>query len=118
MFYGNARAEVRVRPAGGCVHPWARAPLGRVFLVPLAGPTLGAAAGAVAGGLADFGLDDDFVLRVREAVTPGSSAPFVVSSRAAADRLAAEHDGLGATVVRAELSHRQAEQLREALAEE
>jgi uncharacterized membrane protein len=91
--------------------------LGLVFLAPLAGPTLGAAAGAVAGGMADFGLDDEFVMQVREGVVPGTSAVFVVSSRASADRIATVLDGLGAPVVRAELSHAQAEYLREALAE-
>ncbi len=74
--------------------------LGVVFLAPLAGPTLGAAAGAVTGALADFGLGDDFILQVREAVTAGTSAVFVVCGRATADRLASE---LGAPVIRAEL---------------
>jgi uncharacterized membrane protein len=76
--------------------------LGMVFLVPLAGPAFGAAAGAVAGGLADFGLGDDFILQVREAVTPGTSAVFLVSDRVTADRLGLE---LGAPLVRAELRH-------------
>jgi uncharacterized membrane protein len=118
------RRKPSTRGLGGIVRPgglwggfWGVL-LGVVFLVPIAGPRLGAAAGAVAGGLADFGLDDEFVLRVRSAVTPGTSALFVVSARVAADRLAAELDGLGARVVRAELSDRQAEYLREALAEE
>jgi uncharacterized membrane protein len=74
--------------------------LGMVFLVPLAGPAFGAAAGAVAGGLADFGLGDDFILQVREAVTPGTSAVFVVCDRALADDLGLE---LGAPLTRAEL---------------
>ena len=76
--------------------------LGMVFLVPLAGPAFGAAAGAVAGGLADFGLGDDFILNVRKAVTRGTSALFVVSDRATADRLALELD---ARVIRAELRY-------------
>ena len=88
--------------------------LGMVFLVPLAGPALGAAAGAVAGGLADFGLGDDFILQVREAVTPGTSAVFVVSSGATAERLARELQGLDVRVIRTGL----AEQLRYALAED
>ena len=76
--------------------------LGVVFLVPLAGPAFGAAAGAVAGGLADFGLGDDFILRLREAVTPGTSAVFVMSDPASADQLAVE---LGAPLIRAELRY-------------
>jgi len=76
--------------------------LGMVFLVPLAGPAFGAAAGAVAGGLADLGLGDDFILRLREAVTPGTSAMFVVCDRVTADRLGLE---LGAPLIRAELRY-------------
>ena len=76
--------------------------LGMVFFVPLAGPALGAAAGAVAGGLADFGLGDDFILQVREAVTPGTSAVFVVSDRATVDQLGPK---LGAPLIRAELHY-------------
>src|SRR5262249_46867752 len=79
---------------------WWGALLGMVFLVPLAGPTFGAAAGAVASGLADFGLEDDFILRLREAVTPGTSAVLGASDRDTADRLGLE---LGAPLIRAEL---------------
>ncbi len=92
--------------------------LGLVFLVPLAGPALGAAAGAVAGSLADFGVGDDFVVRVRTAVGPGTSAVFVVSTRASADRLANELHGVGVRVIRADLSLAQAARLRDALGEE
>ena len=50
---------------------------GLVFLVPLAGPTFGAGAGAVAATMADFGIEDDFLKRVRDLVIPGTSALFV-----------------------------------------
>jgi uncharacterized membrane protein len=63
--------------------------LGLIFLVPIAGPAFGAAAGAFAGTLADLGVHDDFVVRVREEVTPGTSALFVLSDAAGADRLVA-----------------------------
>ena len=63
--------------------------LGLIFLVPIAGPAFGAAAGAFAGTLADLGVDDDFVVRLREVVTPGASALFVLSDAAGADRLVA-----------------------------
>ena len=64
--------------------------LGLIFLVPLAGPAFGAAAGAFASSLADLGVEDDFVKRVRDAVTPGTSALFVISGTAAASALARE----------------------------
>src|SRR4051794_3989305 len=62
--------------------------LGLIFLTPLAGPTFGAAAGAVAGSLSDFGVEDHFVHDVRTAVTPGTSAVFLMSTVGSAARLA------------------------------
>jgi uncharacterized membrane protein len=89
--------------------------LGLIFLTPLAGPSFGAAAGAFAGSLADFGVADDFVKRVRDSVTPGTSAIFVLSTRAAADRVAAGLEGMAVEVLRSELSREQEERLRDAL---
>src|SRR4051794_33661789 len=52
--------------------------LGMIFLVPIAGPSFGAAAGAFAGALWNLGLDDTFVKSVRDTVTPGTSALFAL----------------------------------------
>src|SRR6185503_1928608 len=81
--------------------------LALIFLTPIAGPSFGAAAGAVAGTLADFGVGDDFVKRVRDAVTPGTSAVFVLGGRESPRRIAAELDGTPAAVIRADLSDEQ-----------
>ena len=40
---------------------------------------VGAAAGALAGSLADYGIDDDFIKNVREKVTEGTSALFLLT---------------------------------------
>ena len=90
--------------------------LGLIFLVPIAGPTFGAAAGAIAGSLSDFGIDDDFIKRVRDTVTPGTSALFVFSSDTVADRLVDELGGVN--VVRCNLSAEHERRLRAALGEE
>jgi uncharacterized membrane protein len=92
--------------------------LGLIFLAPLAGATFGAAAGAVAGSLSDFGVEDDFVLRVRSAVKPGSSALFILSDAATRDRLAQDLAGASTVVVSAQLSSEQERRLRDALGEE
>jgi uncharacterized membrane protein len=92
--------------------------LALIFLTPIAGPSFGAAAGAVAGTLADFGVGDDFVKRVRDAVTPGTSAVFVLGGRESPRRIAAELDGAPAAVIRADLSDEQTRHLREALGDE
>jgi uncharacterized membrane protein len=89
--------------------------LGLIFLTPLAGPAFGAAAGALAGSLADFGVADDFVKRVRDSVTPGTSAIFLLSPRACADHVAARLDGPAMEVLRSELSLEQEQHLRDAL---
>ena len=55
---------------------------GLVFFVPLLGATVGLAAGALSASLRDVGIDDAFIGRIRESVTPGTSALFVMSSDA------------------------------------
>jgi uncharacterized membrane protein len=60
---------------------------GLIFLVPLLGLAIGAATGALSGSLADVGIDDKFIDRVRDQVTPGTSALFVLSSDAVLDKV-------------------------------
>jgi len=84
---------------------------GLIFLTPLAGTAFGAAAGAVAGTLSDFGVADDFVMRVRDSVTPGTSAIFLLSSRASADVIVGSFHRAGVEVLRTELSAEQEEHL-------
>ena len=48
---------------------------------------VGAAMGALAGSMRDFGIDDDFINSVRDQVTPGTSALFLMSSDAVVDRV-------------------------------
>ena len=92
--------------------------LGLIFLTPLAGPRFGAAAGAIAGSLSDFGVSDDFVKRVRDTVTPGTSALFLLSDGPARDALAAELRGISFELIRSQLSAEQERRLRTALGEE
>jgi uncharacterized membrane protein len=60
---------------------------GLIFLVPLLGAAIGAATGALSASLADVGIDDKFIAGVREQVTPGTSALFVMSSDAVLDKV-------------------------------
>jgi uncharacterized membrane protein len=60
---------------------------GMIFFVPLVGAAVGAATGAVAGSLADVGIDDSFINKVRDQVTPGTSALFVLGSDAVRDEV-------------------------------
>ena len=43
---------------------------GLIFFVPLLGLAVGAASGELAGSLTDVGIDDNFIKRVRDEVTP------------------------------------------------
>jgi uncharacterized membrane protein len=60
---------------------------GILFFVPFLGAAIGAGIGALTGSLTDIGIDDDFIKEVREKVTPGTSALFLLSSDAVVDRV-------------------------------
>ncbi|MCB0965691.1 MAG: DUF1269 domain-containing protein [Ilumatobacter sp.] len=60
---------------------------GVIFFVPLFGALVGAAAGALSGSLTDIGIDDDFISSVRDQVTEGTSALFLMSTDAVLDRV-------------------------------
>src|SRR3954471_18580757 len=124
VWWPQGQRKPSVRDLGGLTQPAALwggfwgVVLALIFLTPLAGPTFGAAAGAFAGGLSDFGVEDDFVRRVRDAVTPGTSAVFVIGSSDSVDAIAAALDHDGVELIRSGLSHEQAQHLRDALGEE
>lgn len=87
---------------------------GILFFVPLLGAAVGAAMGAVTGSLADVGIDDDFINRVRDEVTPGTSALFLLTSDAVLDRV---RDGLKQfdfEILTTNLSAEEEQKLREA----
>jgi uncharacterized membrane protein len=63
---------------------------GLIFLVPLLGAAIGAATGAVAGSLNDVGIDDTFINKVRDQITPGTSALFVLCPDAVTGTIEAE----------------------------
>jgi uncharacterized membrane protein len=60
---------------------------GLIFFVPLLGAAIGAATGALAGSLTDVGIDDTFINKIRDQVTPGTSALFVLTSDAVVDKV-------------------------------
>jgi uncharacterized membrane protein len=59
---------------------------GLLFLLPLTGTATGAAPG-VAAGLARVGLPDEFLQQVRDRITAGTSALFLLTREAAVDRI-------------------------------
>jgi uncharacterized membrane protein len=91
---------------------------GLIFFVPLLGLAIGAAMGALAASMADVGIDDGFIRRVRDEVTEGTSALFVMSANAVQDRVLGEFRGTGAHLVSSNLSAEQEAKLREVFEEE
>ena len=91
---------------------------GLIFFVPLLGAAIGAAAGALGGALADVGIDDAFIKRVQEEVTPGTSALFVMSSGAVMDKVKEAFAGSRPELIFTNLADGQEAALREAFTEQ
>ena len=90
---------------------------GLIFFVPLLGMAVGAAMGALTGSMADVGIDDEFIKAVRQNVTPGTSALFVMTSNTVVDKVLDEFKESGATLLSTNLSKDQEAKLREAFAD-
>ena len=91
---------------------------GLIFFVPFLGLAIGAAAGALGGSMADVGIDDDFIKRVRDRVTPGTSALFVLTSDAVLDRVRGAFEGNEPELLETNLSGEEESRLRAAFAED
>ncbi|MDH6282427.1 DUF1269 domain-containing protein [Prescottella agglutinans] len=90
---------------------------GILFFIPLIGAVVGAAVGAVSGALSDVGIDDDFIKRLKDQITPGTSALFVLTSDETLDRVHEEFHGQHAELISTNLSHEQEAHLREVFAD-
>ncbi|MGF1561901.1 MAG: DUF1269 domain-containing protein [Geminicoccaceae bacterium] len=90
--------------------------IGLIFLNPLLGAAAGAAAGGISGALSDIGINDDFMREVSEVLQPGSAALFVLTRKVTGDKMLAELEGVGGTVLRTSLSNEDEAKLREAIA--
>jgi len=91
---------------------------GLIFFVPILGLAIGAASGALFGSLADVGISDSFIATVRDKITPGTSALFLLSSDAVYDRVRDEFQGIDVELMSTNLSAEQEAKLREAFADE
>ncbi|MGB3681704.1 MAG: DUF1269 domain-containing protein [Rubrobacteraceae bacterium] len=87
---------------------------GLIFFVPIFGAAVGAAMGALSGSVADIGIDDDFIEQVRENVTEGTSALFLLSSDAVMDRVKETVEGIDFEIITTNLPKEEEDRLREA----
>ena len=87
---------------------------GLLFFVPFFGMAVGAAMGALAGHFADYGIDDNFIKSVREQVTEGTSALFLLSSDGVLDKINAAFEGMDkGELIKSNLSAEQEAKLHE-----
>ena len=86
---------------------------GLIFFVPLLGMAMGAAMGALGGAMSDVGIDDDFINSVRNEVTPGTSALFLMTSDVVSDKVKGAFEGSHAELLHTNLSNEQEAKLRE-----
>ncbi len=91
---------------------------GLLFFVPLLGMAIGAGIGALTGSMADVGIDDNFINSVKQRVTPGTSALFLLSSDAVTDRVKGTFNDLNPELIASNLSAEQEAKLREVFTEE
>jgi uncharacterized membrane protein len=90
--------------------------IGTIFALPLVGAAIGAASGALGGSLTDIGLNDGFVREVAEAVPPGGAALFLLVKKITTDKVLADLQGVGGTVLRTSFDKTQEDAIRTALA--
>ena len=91
--------------------------IGLLFLVPLLGIALGATSGAVAGKLADDGVDDEFMRRLVTSIPPGGAALVLLGRTASRDKVIERVRPFGGTLLQTSLSGDDEERLRHALGE-
>ncbi|MFH0341280.1 MAG: DUF1269 domain-containing protein [Chromatiales bacterium] len=89
--------------------------IGLIFLNPLLGLAVGAAAGTASGALTDIGINDNFMKELAATITPGSSVLFVLVHKATPDKVLAELQGTGGKVLKTSLSHEDEAKLQAAL---
>jgi len=78
---------------------------------------VGAGIGALSGSMTDVGIDDDFIRTIRDEITPGTSALFLMSSDAVMDKVLDAFEGQPMELVRTNLNDQQEAALREVFGE-
>jgi uncharacterized membrane protein len=89
--------------------------IGLLFLSPLFGFAIGAAAGAVSGALRDVGIDDGFMKSLGETLKPGTAALCVLIRQMTPDKVVEEIRKFGGTLIKTNLCNENEAKLRQAL---
>jgi uncharacterized membrane protein len=89
--------------------------IGLIFLAPLLGMAVGAAAGGIGGKMADVGVNDDFLKTLGARLEPGGAALIALGSSGAPERVVERLRPFGGEVIQTSLDADQEEHLRAAL---
>ncbi len=91
---------------------------GLIFFVPWFGMAVGAAFGALGGKMRDYGIDDEFIKSLREKVTEGTSALFLLTSDAVMDKVTEELKSQKFELIASNLTKEQEDELMSAFSVE
>jgi uncharacterized membrane protein len=89
-----------------------------IFLVPFLGAAIGAAMGAVSTSIIDMGISDRFIDDMKQKVTPGTSALFLLTDDTVDDRVLSALEEMQPELIASNLSADQEAKLREVFAED
>lgn len=90
--------------------------IGLLFLAPLFGMLVGAAAGGASGALVDLGINDQFMKDLGQKLEPGNSALVVLVRKVTPDKVLPEIQQFGGEVLQTSLDDEAEDRLREVLA--
>jgi uncharacterized membrane protein len=89
--------------------------IGLLFLMPVAGLAIGAGTGALAGKLADVGINDDTIKQIGQQLQQGKAAVFILARSATVDRVIDAIKPFNPTVIQTNLTKDREEELVQAL---
>ena len=89
--------------------------IGMLFLMPVAGLAIGAGTGALAGKLADVGINDDTIKQIGGQLEQGRAAVFLLARSATVDRVIDAIKPFNPTVIQTNLTKDREEELVQAL---
>jgi len=91
---------------------------GLIFFVPFFGLAIGAAMGGLMGHFADYGISDEFIKKLQDQVTEGTSALFLMTTDVIADKVIDRLKGTDFELISSNMTTEQEAKLREAFSAE
>ncbi|CCQ56575.1 hypothetical protein CWATWH0402_1049 [Crocosphaera watsonii WH 0402] len=86
---------------------------GLIFFCPIFGIAVGAGMGALGGSMKDYGINDDFIKDVRNKVTEGTSALFLLTRDVTLDKVEDALGDIKAELIQSNLSNEEEAKLKE-----